>query len=209
MKESTREMPAEVAETLDLGFALGENQTFALIAGRCSAAQAATLSRLRKEGKYKRLAPRWREFCTQYLRMSGAEADRIIQYWEEFGPGYFDLAQLIRISPETYRAIEPSIREGALQIEGGSIELNVENARRLTAAVAEIRRATPAKKRARRVLSMHERIYELDKRCTVFLDEFREISRVERCGENWLQFTSVLSRMASELRRLELENGIV
>lgn len=141
--------------------------------------------------------------------MSGSEADRIIQYLEEFGPGYFDLAQLIRISAETYRAIAPSIREGALQVEGGAIALSVENARKLSAAVAELRRTIPKKERRRRVPAMHERVNALDRQCTVMIAEFRDISRLERCGENWLQFTSVLSRAISELRRVGLENGIV
>jgi hypothetical protein len=53
------------------------------------------------------------------------------------------------------------------------------------------------------------RIRELDKRCTVMLDEFNEIARLERYGENFLAFTSVLSRMIEGFRRLGLECGVV
>src|SRR5690349_14585556 len=105
---------------------MGQNQTFGLISGRCSAAFAATLCRLREEEKYKSFTPRWRDFCSQYLRMSGAEADRIIHCWQEFGPAYFDLTQLVRISPEVYRQIAPAIRDGALQMAGEAIVLNVD-----------------------------------------------------------------------------------
>jgi hypothetical protein len=56
---------------------------------------------------------------------------------------------------------------------------------------------------------MHERIAALDKRCTAILGEFAEISRRERNGENWLQFTSTLSRIHSGLGRIALENGLV
>jgi len=210
MNQPISELPAEVAEALDLGQLLGQNQTFGLVAGRCSAAQAASLRRLREEGKFRRVTPRWRDFCSQYLRMCGSEADRLIQCLEEFGPGYFDLAQLIRISPQTYRSIAPALREGALEANGEAIELSVENARKLTAAVAELRRdaSKPAKKR-RGPPVMHQRIAALDKRSAALLEEFREISELERCGENWLQFTAVLSRTACGLRRIELENGIV
>ena len=210
MDASNSEMTPGIAESLDLGLLMGQNQTFGVVAGRCSAAFAATLHRLRQEEKYKQLTPRWRDFCAQYLRMSGAEADRIIQCLEEFGPGYFELAQLVRISPQAYRAIAPSIQDGTLSVNGEAIGLNVENARKLTAAVAELRRTIPKpRKPQREPLAMHERIAELDKRCTTMIAEFREISRREREGENWLAFTSVLSRLASELRRLELENGLV
>jgi hypothetical protein len=41
------ELPADDAELLDLGSVLGQNLTFGLVAGRCSAAQAASLRRLR------------------------------------------------------------------------------------------------------------------------------------------------------------------
>lgn len=209
MNDSIPEIAAEAAELVDLGLVLGENQTFGLIAGRCSAAQAASLRRLREEGKFKRIVPCWRDFCSRYLRMSGSEADRIIQYWEEFGPGYFDLAQLIRISPTVYRAIAPAIQDGALHANGDAIGLSVENSRQLAAAVAELRRAIPKKPKKPPVpLAMHERLAELDHRCTAFISEFAEISRLERCGENWLAFTSILSRVTSALRRIELENGL-
>jgi hypothetical protein len=140
--------------------------------------------------------------------MSRGEADKIIRLWEEFGAGYFELAQLTRISAETYRAIAPSVKDGALHFHGEPIELNAENSRKVVAAVAELRRALPAKEPAPQ-LAMHERIAALDKRCTAILGEFAEISRRERNGENWLQFTSTLSRIHSGLGRIALENGLV
>jgi hypothetical protein len=209
MNQSIAELPAEVAEGFDLGLLLGQHQTLGVVAGRCSAAQAAGLRRLRDEGKFKTFTPRWRDFCSQYLRISGAEADRLIQCWEEFGSAYFELAQLVRISPRAYRQIAPAIRDGALVVDGEAIGLNMENARRLTAAVADLRRATPKPvKKPKPPLAMPERIRELDKRCTEMIAEFREISRMEQAGVHWLKFTSVLTRMTAELRRLELENGI-
>ncbi len=38
--------------------------------------------------------------------------------------------------------------------------------------------------------------------------DLQEISRKERHGENWLQFTGVLSRLYSDLGRIVLENGL-
>ena len=88
MQKSTLELTDDAAALLDLGVALGQNQTFSLVAGRCSAAQAATLLRLRQEKKYLKCAANWREFCTNYLKISGSEADRMIRLWEEFGASF-------------------------------------------------------------------------------------------------------------------------
>lgn len=55
---------------------------------------------------------------------------------------------------------------------------------------------------------MHQRLAELDKRCTAMILEFQEISQKERHGENWLQFTRVLERLFSALQRINTENGL-
>lgn len=72
--------------------------------------------------------------------------------------------------------------------------------------MAEIRSGAPRKQR--RQLDMHQRIQVLDRRSTAILAEFQEISRKEACGENWLQFTSLLTRVRSELTRIEVANGL-
>ncbi len=203
------ELPAECAELLELGSALGQHHSFGLVAGRCSAAHAASLRRLREQKLYKRVVSDWREFCSNYLKMSRTHVDRVIALLNEFGPGYFELAELTRISPETYRAIAPAVKEGVLEFQGNAIEMSVENSRKVAAAVAELRRTLPKKKKRAAPPEMHVRLQDLDKRCTAMLAEFEEIAQKERCGENWLAFASILDRMASDLRRLELECGIV
>src|SRR5690348_1913910 len=62
MKEPISEPPAESAGLIDLGVVLGQNQAFAIVAGRCSAAQAAGLQRLREQRLYKTCTPHWAEF---------------------------------------------------------------------------------------------------------------------------------------------------
>src|ERR1035438_5576470 len=131
MPKSIAELPADDAALLDLGLALGQNQAFAAVAGRCSPAQAAGLRRLREERLYKRCTEHWDEFCSTYLKISRAEADRMIRLWDEFGAGYFEVSQLMRISAGTYRAIAPSIKDGVLYTNGEPIELSAENSRRV------------------------------------------------------------------------------
>jgi hypothetical protein len=213
MNESNFEFPAESAGLLDLGVLLGQNHAFAIIAGRCSAAQAAGLFALREQRVYRACSPSWKEFCVNFLKISRGEADKLIRLWEQFGAGYFEVAQLTRISAETYGAIASSVHNGALHFNGEPIELVPQNCRKVAAAVAELRGALPArrpaKKKPPRPLEMHERIAELDKRCTAILEDFDDISRKERNGENWLKFTATLAHMHSRLARLALENGLV
>ncbi|MFY9728079.1 MAG: hypothetical protein WB579_24925 [Bryobacteraceae bacterium] len=195
------------ASPLDPGSVLGQSHAFGLVAGRCSAAQAACLHRLRKTGAFHRLSPCWRDFCSRHLGIDGRNADKIIRLWEEFGATYFELAQLTSIPPDTYRALVPSIHDGALHLNGEVIELTPENSVRLAAAVAGFRRTVPPAK-PRRQLQPHQQLAALDKRCDAIVAELQQFSRKERCGENWLQFTKVLSRLCAALNRLQLENGL-
>jgi len=196
------------AAALDLGSVLGHSHAFGLVAGRCAAAQASCLHRLRKSREFRRVTPCWRDFCSRYLGIDGRNADKIIRLWEEFGAAYFELAQLISITPDTYRALVPSIRDGALHLNGAIIELVPENSLRLAAAVAALRRpGQPGK--PRRQLQPHQRLAALDRRCDALVAELQQFSHQERCGENWLQLTRILSRLCASLNRLQLENGLL
>ena len=199
---------ADYVAMIDLGEILGQHRTLAAIAGRCSAAQAATLARLREEKLYKRITPMWDEFCANYLKVSRAEADRIIRHWQEFGAAYFELSLLTRISPETYRAIAPAVKDGAIHHNGEAIPMTPENARRVAATVSEMRRALPRPEKASEDVPLAQRIDALDHRCTEFVAEFAELARQDRHSSEWLQFQSVLQRAQSELGRIAMQSGI-
>ena len=197
MDTSLSELPAESAGLVDLGIVLGQTSAFGLIAGRCSAAQAAALQRLRQDKLFMSCTPHWEEFCRKYLKMSRAEADKVIRLWEEFGAGYFEVAQLTRISAQTYRAIAPSVKEGALEFNGETIELNAENSRKVAAAVAGLRRPR----------QMHERLAKLDKICTRLIAEIEAIRSQELSDEHLALVGSILSRTHSALARMVSEPG--
>jgi hypothetical protein len=59
--------------------------------------------------------------------------------------------------------IAPAVKDGALQVNGEAIALIPENAREISAAVAELRQAV---RQSLRDLRMTDRIAELNKRCT-------------------------------------------
>ena len=196
--------PSQVDDLLAVGMLLGQNQAFGFLGGRCSAAQAESIRRLRNEKLYKRVTEHWKAFCPQYLKMSGTQADSIIRLWQEFGAGYFEVAQLTRVSPETYRALEPAVNQGVLNVNGEQIELTVENSRKVAAAVSEIRRSLPPKK-AEPELGLDERIRRFDKLCTAVIDEFTAIPRTSREPTRILK--SALARLHSALTEFRNEYG--
>jgi hypothetical protein len=196
-------------ELVDLGEVLGENRTFGLIAGRCSAAQAASLRRLREERKYLRISASWDEFCSTRLRVSKAFADKMIRLLDEFGPDYFGVAQFTQVSAETYRELAPSIKDGMLHANGEAIELNSENSRKIAAAISELRRHTAAPRKPPRQLEPHERIARLAEQSKAIVKEFEALSATERHSQNWLRFVEALTELAAALHRLQLQNNLV
>ena len=219
-EESLGELPAESAELLELGVVLGQNHAFGLIAGRCSAAQAEGLRRVREEKLYKRCTEKWDDFCPRFLKMSRSEADRTIKLWEEFGATYFELSQLTRVSPETFRAIAPAIEDGVLHYHGETIELSPENSRKVAAAVAELRSALPKRSAESRSLDReiralcHEldvsvRIEKLNDCCTALIAEFERISIDQGLGSARDLFLMALTRVRAELGRVAVKSGSV
>ncbi|HUB80872.1 MAG TPA: hypothetical protein VMB03_18830 [Bryobacteraceae bacterium] len=130
------------ANDFDLGILLGTRKAFAAIAGRCSAADAECLRRLRDQKIYLGRAATWAEFCPKFLGLSKTQANMIIRNLEEFGPDYFEVAQLTRITPEQFRAIAPAIRDKNIHVNGQPIALIPANSDRVAAAVAELRQAS-------------------------------------------------------------------
>ena len=196
--EDSISAPVRVEELVALGTVLGQNLTFGLIAGRCSAAQAEGLRRLRNEKVYRHVTEHWEDFCPQYLRMSRAQADKIIRLWEEFGAGYFELAQLTRVSPETYRALEPAVENGVLNLNGEQIELTIENSRKVAAAVAQVRRALPAKPPEE--ISFSDRVDRLEKLCEVLGEEFRALP--DNSSEVFGRYRLALMNLYTTLKNL-------
>jgi hypothetical protein len=183
----------EHQELLNLGFAMGQNHAFGTVAGRCSAAQAETLRRIREEKLYIKLTPTWKEFCGECLGMSNSHADHIIRLLQEFGPNYFALAQLTKISPDVYRAIAPAVKDGLLEHNGETIELAPENTKKVAAAVNEMRREVQ-KKLPPPPPEPAARLDELDKRFESLLRDFAEIPDSQR---RWKTLRLMMERLGS------------
>jgi hypothetical protein len=180
---------------VDLARLLGQREAFSVVAGRCSAAHAAILLKIHDEKLYLNYAKNWREFCTDSLHMDKATANRIIHSIREFGTTYFEVAELTGISAATYRAIAPFIRDQALHHNGDAITLIPENAQKLSAAIADLRKA------AAPVPPPKDTIPQLEKDCTEIVRRIEAL--IER--REWDQpLRAVICSLYDRLRYLEL-----
>jgi hypothetical protein len=134
-------------DPFDLGLWLGRWQAFGYIANRCSAADVECLRQIRKNKLYHCHARSWGVFCPRYLGFSRAQADRLLQYLEEFGPNYFHLTQIVRVSPQTYRLIAHALREDGAIFHMAAIPLAPENAGQILRAVRSLRQEAAPKRR--------------------------------------------------------------
>jgi hypothetical protein len=198
------EVPALQEDQLALGKMLGRREAFAAVAGRCTAAEAAQIRGMRENKTYLATSRSWGEFCAEHLHMSKSNADRIISLLDEFGPQYFILAQITRVSPDTFRAIAPSVRDGALHTNGEAIALIPENAARVSRAVAELRKAA-APKLAPEVRWAADRLTAIEGRCDELVAEFESLAREWRQSDERILLGAVCARTRSALTRLGRE----
>jgi hypothetical protein len=123
----------------DLGVWLGRKQAFSAIAGRCSAADAECLRQIRESKAYRSLDLTWDQFCKEKVGVTRPVVDKVIRQLEEFGPAFFQLASILRITADEYRLIAGSVAEDGVIYEGKKIAINVENTSLLAQAVDSLR----------------------------------------------------------------------
>jgi hypothetical protein len=124
---------------IDLGTWIGRGQAFGVIANGCTAAQAESLRQIRDSGAYKQTGLDWEEFCPEYIGLTRQRVDTLIHNLEEFGKTYFDLSNIVRISPEAYRRVAPKIKDQSIQIGSEMVPIVPENAPRIRRAIQQAR----------------------------------------------------------------------
>ena len=133
-----------IDDAFDVGTWVGRRQAFALVAGRCSAADAEILSEIREKKLFRTIEPTWEEFCVKRLGMTRSYVDRVIRQFKELGPNFCRLTSFTRIKPAEYRLISAAVTDDGLCYDGEVIALEPENAPKLAEAVDALRRdATP------------------------------------------------------------------
>ena len=162
-------------EWIDAGAWVGRQQAFAVIANKCSAAQALCLKQVRETRLYEKLDLTWEEFCQEYAGISRESADRLIRQHEEFGDAYFRLSEIARISPETYRQIAGQVSDEGIEFDGRKLALIPENAPKIRAAIQTLRAQLQQVREARQPASPG--ITQLLIRMDALLEEVAAMSR--------------------------------
>lgn len=131
---------------LNVGRWLGRHEALDMIARGCSGVDAACLKRVREEKLYQAVAPNWDQFCKKELHTTRKRIDAVIRRFEEFGPAYFDLSRLTRVTADEYRQIAPAVGAEGVRIGGETVAIAPENKDKLDAALAAVRkkRAKPS-----------------------------------------------------------------
>ena len=114
---------------------------------------------------------------------------------------------LTDVGKEYYRAIAPAIQDGALLLNGETIQLEPRNAQKVAQAVAELRGTLPAAKQTR-ALGTPQRLTDIDARCEAIVSELREISSVA-LGKHTKLLAATLDRACGALIRLKMDNGFL
>lgn len=132
-------MEHNITQVVALGTSIGRSQAFGAITYKCSAEQAKALEQVWESGDYKLLGLTWEKYCLDYAGLSHQRVEGIIRNRKEFGDIYLQLSDIIAISPETYRHIQPKVHDDCLEISGEMVPILPENAARIREAVNRLR----------------------------------------------------------------------
>lgn len=183
--------PAGAISPFDLGAWAGKCQAFGVVAEQCASAKAACLKQIRDNRWYETLGLNWEQFCTQHAGISRQYADRLINRLEEFGKPFFDLAAIAPVSTDTYRALEPSVSHGSIEIDGEMVAIIPENAARIRKAV----QAARDQMRKTRELCVIPNLSELAARFNAWL---YDVSITYRTRGNYREETKCLAVLAGQ-----------
>jgi len=185
----------------DLGIQTGRGQAFGLVGNGCYAAQARCLKEIRDSEAYKQCNLSWADFCDRHVGVARRQADQIINQLEEFGETYFRLAEILKISPQTYRQLNGAgvIKNDALEIDGELVPLTPENAPRIKAAVTALRRDLELA-RKRPVKPVYPSLSYLN---YTFLGYYDMLEEILEHRSNKEQFAELGQEIIFSIRKLE------
>jgi hypothetical protein len=189
-------------QALDLGKVLGRRETFGLVAGRCSAAQADCFRKIKEERLWVDFAANWDEYCEQVLKISRRTVERSIGLLKKHGPMYFDVAALTGASPAEYAAIEKHVRPDGIHIGSEVIALIPGNTDRAVQAVAQLQRET--REASAPESTAQQQISALTKRGHGLAKAFRRIAKTANQVERRV-LRGCVTDVARDLDRILLE----
>jgi hypothetical protein len=200
------EQQSMIDDAFDVGAWVGRRQAFALVAGRCSAADAEILFEIREKKLFRTIEPVWEDFCVKRLGMTRGYVDRIIRQFKELGPNYCKLSSFTRIKPADYRLIAAAVTEDGLAYGGEVIALEPENAPKLAEAVEALRRdSTPE---AEAVDPADLAFAKAEKAMKSALAEFQRLHAMELDYEERSKLLTALESCRNRLGLIHMSAGL-
>jgi len=197
---------ADQQGAIELGILLGEQKAFGMIAGRCSAAQAECLRRVKEEKLYLKVAQSWDEYCERYLKISRRNADRFIFYLKKYGVLYYEVAAMTGLTPGAYGRIEKSVRQDGIHVGGEIIALIPANTERVIDAVARLHAEGDAHESPGQT-PVQKQLSELTRRGHQLAKAFRRLARSANDVERSVMHGCV-EEVARDLGRILAEYSV-
>jgi hypothetical protein len=174
------------------------------MAGKASAADVECLRQIRDRKLYLVKTRSWGEFCSEFLGASRSHVNSEIRYLLKYGPQYFELAKITRISPDAYGAIAAQVTSRGLELDGEAIPLVVENSQRLAAGVAELlKRAGKPAGKALPPAQPEDVFPDVERRIKRLIEVMSAMPRFQKYdGRSWS-----LVQLLEELRKTAKERG--
>ena len=132
--------------------------------------------------------------------MTKANSNRLIRLFEELGPEFFHLSQVIRISAQEFRALGPAVKDGALHRNGEAIALIPENSEKIAEAMADFRAETGG------APSPIAALPSLEKHGLKLAQEFGEMLRRGPSDDHRAQIKTALGGVLRALHRVEIDH---
>jgi hypothetical protein len=186
-----------IDELYELGQWMGRKQAFSLVAGATAAADVECLRQIRERKLYVAKGVDWTEFCKQHAGITRSYADRLIRPLEDFGPNYFNLSQIVRISADVYRKISPAVSDEGITLGDETIAICPENSEKLVEAVNELRAAIPAKE-------VETAIAAARRRLEAGLGAMNQVLKTELSDEDRRELARIVSAGLVDLNLLSL-----
>ena len=165
----------QTQKTIEAATWVGRQQAFAVMASKCTLAQAECLRKMRDTRAYEAYGLTWEQFCRQHAGIARSQADRLIHQLNEFGAAYFRLSELVSISDATYRKLAPRIQGETIEIGGRQVAIIPENAAKLRAGIHKLRHEL--RNLQTEMLFYRAEMVELQKRLEEVLGEFSRRAR--------------------------------
>jgi hypothetical protein len=128
----------DLTPPVDAGLLTGRQQAFAMIASKCTYAQAVCLKQIHTTRAYEQFGLSWEDFCSKHVGISRVHAERIIHRLDEFGEAWFRLSALARISTDLFREIHDRVTADTIELDGEQIPLIPANTQKIRAGIRRL-----------------------------------------------------------------------